>query len=69
MDRAYSIIVEDTANGTLVVWAGGVEIVREAGEWHGRSVELHRISIELLTAVVGPLTEPQASPQIERVRR
>lgn len=69
MDRAFSIIIEDTVGGALVVCAGSVELVRRTSEWKRRPAELTSIAIQLRIAVVRSHTAPVAQLQLEGARR
>lgn len=69
MDGAFSALVSRAADGSVIAVAGAVQIIGASRELHGQSMELRRISIELLVAVVTPLSPPPAPPlRIERVR-
>jgi hypothetical protein len=69
MDRAFSIIFEQTADGALMACAGAVEIVRQTGEWRGQHAELHTISIDVRVLVIDPGKAPVARLELGEHRK
>lgn len=61
MDEAFAILLETAADGSFVVGAGAVQVSGGMREFEGRTVEIRRVSLDLM--LVRATGDAPAMPQ------